>query len=128
MRDRAPALLYTIDDEQGVVFVELLELSDPREVLRAVRALRSDPRFNVTFDVVVDCSRLSHVPDRKLVRRYARLSRTAVTGERRGRVAICANSGSAYGMARIFEMLSGISNEYLCAFRTEQQAAAWLCA
>jgi len=128
MPDRSPALMYTIDDEQGVVFVELLELSDPRAVIRCITDLRRDPRFHVTYDIVVDCSHLARVPDRRLIERYARLSRKTVVGERRGRIAICASSGRTYGMARFFEMLSGVSSEYLCAFRTEQQAAAWLCA
>lgn len=128
MRDSSPALCYTIDDQQGVVFVELLELSDPREVLRCVRDLRRDDRFYISYDIVVDCSHLARVPDRKLIERYARLSRKTVGGVRHGRIAICASSRTTYGLARIFEMLSGVSNEYLCAFRTEQQAAAWLCA
>jgi hypothetical protein len=125
MREVSPALSFHIDEVQGIVVVEVFELSDPRAVLRDVKSLRSDPRFHPTFDIVIDCSRLARVPDRTLVRRYARLGRHA--SGRRGRVAICASAAGVYRMARVFEMLSGATNN-LCAFRNTQQAAAWLCA
>lgn len=118
-------LSYEIDAEARLVVLACgnTSLERWRDVMMAVFA---DARYQPGFSVFVDCRSATLAPSTNEVQGVIGFIRShrAMLGQ--GRWAVIVEQPAGYGMARMAEAIAGVSSIELRAFRTPDEAHAWL--
>jgi hypothetical protein len=119
-------LLYSIDDALGVIFVDLLTVSDAAAVVRALQRIRLDPSFRRDLSVCVDCRFLSSAPDIEDVRAIAALWPRGAMGDLTGRCAIIATLPWTLGSTQALAAFAGTRTGRVRMFRACADALVWI--
>jgi hypothetical protein len=122
-RNRTVPASYRIDTDAGVVFTTLEGVVPLAELRDLQRALAADPLLNSSMKSLID---LTNVTDLQLsgidVRNLAGSGAFSLTAQR----AIVASTDAAFGMGRMYEILSEGRSDRTGVFRTMAEARAWL--
>ena len=117
---------FRIDEHHGCIFVKwrgLVTLADSEMFLRDVEA---SPYFRSGLHRLHDYRSADYtftVADIRVA-----LQETAMAGERHGfrKVAMLVPTDLAYGVSRMYQMLSNDASQDICSFRNLDDAMAWL--
>lgn len=96
------------------------------EVFEHFAALRADPHVPARFDVLLDLSELTSVPESEQLRAVAGQADGLGGRERLGACAIVASVDVLFGMSRMFEVFAEPFFGATCVFRELAAAEAWL--
>jgi hypothetical protein len=95
------------------------------ELLEHAQAVEKDPEVDPQYDEVVDLRAVKGFgPSLETMREAAQILRSGPRGA--GRIAIVAPSDAGFGSGRMFEGLSGGDTDRVRAFRSADEAYAWL--
>jgi hypothetical protein len=117
---------YEIDARRQLIRTRCIGLVTPAEVLAHLRALEADPRLPDPLDVLLDFSRLTTFPDHAQVHSVAREVRALRAKIPWRNLAIVAPGDLAFGIARMFEMISEPSFRATMVFRALPDAERWI--
>lgn len=84
----------------------------------------ADPRFSLAFRRLMDARGLAELPSAPAMRTFAEYLATG--NPQRVRIAFVATADALYGMFRMAEIISEINGFEHRAFRTIEEAEAWL--
>ncbi len=116
---------YIIDQQQRTVFTRFTGMITPSDVRDEINAVTSDPKFDPSFDQMVDASQGAPVSDfpTDKVREFAASSIYSKTSRR----AIVMSGDLGFGLARMFATYREIRGELnLQIFRERNAALQWL--
>jgi hypothetical protein len=117
---------YRIDQARHLIHTTCTGMVTLQEVLEHFAVLMQDPNRSHGLDVLLDLTRIDSVPTSDELR--------IVTSEiahirpeiEFGRCAVAASGEAMYGMSRMFEVYAEGHFTNVQAFRTVEEAAAWL--
>ena len=114
---------FLIDHDERIVRSRAWGLLVDGDLFETQRRLREDPRFEPTFCQIFDFTAVE-----QLALTGDGLRKLAATSPfaRDARRAIVVNGESAYGMARMYAMLSDRDSEFFRIFRDTPSALKWL--
>jgi hypothetical protein len=117
---------HRIESSQRIVFVTYLDPVTARDWTDAIEAVLSDPRFDRDFNFLAD-RRASVAPDPGFARQIVDFleTRRQEFGTRL-RVAILVSDPTAFGMARLQQILNERANVESQVFGDEAAALKWL--
>ena len=117
---------YRIDQERSLVRLEVLDPLDLEQIAETVQRLLSDPKLRPGLNFLSDHSKLQSTATTDLVKSTPPL--LVRLSERLGpfRCALVVPSEASYGMARMAGVLAESSPAEVRAFRSLEEAEAWL--
>jgi len=114
---------YVIDAERRVVFTVAIDVFSPADAVRHMTRLQADPGFSPSFNQIADFRGVTEVRLSGLD--ILDLSRHTVF-TRDARRALVIDRPLAFGLARMFATLRGLSGEqHLTIVRALEDAARW---
>jgi hypothetical protein len=120
------AALYHIDRERSLIRLEYSSSLDLAEIAESVQALLSDPELQPGMNMISDHSNRESAPTREMVKAVPSLAAELAKRIGKFRCAVVAPSDVAFGMTRMTEAYSNGSDVEVMAFRTVEEAEAWL--
>ena len=117
---------YEIDAGRRLIRTRCIGPLTLEEVVAHFRSLEADPRVPDRLDVVLDFSELTAFPDHDQVHCVAREVRQLRTKIAWRNLAIVAPRDLAFGIARMFEMISEPSFRATMVFRRLADAERWI--
>jgi hypothetical protein len=114
-------------DERLVILIHVGAVSDD-EFLSFYKALFEDSRFDKSFNLLIDLRQAeSSVRSTAALNKFAHFVRQQfVNTTARPKVAVVASEDISFGLARMYEVLSGAVPWEFVVFRTANAALAWL--
>jgi len=119
---------YTIDAEEKVIRTSCTNPLTLPDVLDHFRALREDPEFFGSLDVLLNVSEVDALPERTQLGAVITDLGTVVKKASFGACAIVASRDAMFGMMRVFEVFAGRYFRAICVFRELAEAEQWLLA
>jgi len=117
---------YQIDPGRHLIRTRCVGSLTLDEVVAHLRALEADPRIPDPLDVLLDFSELSNFPDHDQVHSVAREVQQLRPNIAWRNLAIVAPRDLAFGIARMFEMISEPSFRATMVFRARADAERWI--
>jgi hypothetical protein len=117
------AVTYTIDRERRLVVSEANGLVTAEDFLEQGKRLAEDPRFDPSFDQILDLRNASQVELPTPALKGMASLRLFGPGARR---AMVASRDLTFGLARMYEALRADAPESIKTFRTMEDALRWL--
>ena len=117
---------YQIDPARHLIRTRCVGPLTFDEVVAHFRVLEADPRIPDPLDVLLDFSELTNFPDHDQVRSVAREVRELRSKIVWRNLAIVAPRDLAFGIARMFEMISEPSFRATMVFRAQADAERWI--
>lgn len=114
---------YEIDAQRRLVFSRLWGAVTDKEVYDHNALLRSDPRFDPTFNQLTDLSEVTQISVTTGMINETSLDQFFEPGTRR---AMIATDDGVFGMARMFALRAESVGQTIQVFRDERQARDWL--
>ena len=116
-----PGMVW-VDNSQGLIRISLHGSVVDSDLVNVSRAVRAEPALAAGLPVLYDCS------DATEIRLSAELVRTLGTGARAdsNRVAFVAPSPTAFGLARMYQIVSDTGTDRIQVFSSLDEAVAWL--
>lgn len=117
---------YRIDSDASIVRIELSGTLQSKEIQQTVAALLSDPAFRPGTSILSNHVGLRDIATMEIVQSIIPLLEQV--GERVGRCkcAVVVPRDASYGMARMVEVYAEKTPVAVRAFRTRDEAEAWL--
>ena len=119
------AFSYVIDQKLGRTTVTGEGDSNYDEVADVVRRLVSDPDYDPTSPMLVDCRTLTYLATYEEALRYRDLL-AGLKDKFRGPIAVVVTGTARYGVTRIVSTLLDLAGVNLFAFQTLDAAERWL--
>jgi hypothetical protein len=119
-------IFYEIDIDRRLIRTRCVGPLTLEEVVAHFRDLEVDPRVPPHLDVLLDFSELTNFPDQDQVRSVAREVRALRPKIAWRNLAIVAPRDLAFGIARMFEMISEPSFRATMVFRKLADAERWI--
>ena len=116
---------YVLDPARERVDVHVGGSTSGAEILTGLREVLDDPRFNPAHSVIIDLGKLEQTPTIAELRDIALTVRANSVGTGARRAMVTA-SPVFYELARLFARLTAGSASRYRAFRTRDEAEAWL--
>jgi hypothetical protein len=117
------AVTYTIDPRNRLVQSHASGLVTAEDFLEHGKRLAEDPAFDPSFDQILDLREATQVELPTPALKGMASLRLFTAGSRR---ALVASRDLAFGLARMYESLRADAPESIKAFRTMEEARAWL--
>jgi len=117
---------YEIDASRRLIRTRCTGPVTIAEVIAHFRTLEADPRVPVQPDVLLDFSELTAFPDRNQIQSVALAVRDLAPAISWHNCAIVAPRDLAFGIGRMFEMISEPSFRATMVFRRLDDAELWL--
>lgn len=117
------AFTYQIDKERGAVLLQVEGTVVSGNLVAHQRELRDDPDFDPSYSMLADFTAVSSVEaDSEAMHNLA----GSDPFDRRARRAIVVDSDVVFGLARMYQMLLNLDEEYCRIFRDVDDARRWL--
>ncbi len=118
---------YQIDGEHKVVLFRAAGVFTIQEMMSCLREVVADPQFEPDFDHLIDFRSVTHFEAggeemRERVRDDQRLEEQIGSG----RIALVAEGGHVFGMARMYEIMMEDDPRSVATFNSITDAATWL--
>lgn len=117
-------LKYAVDSARKRIDVQLQGTASGADILAGIRSMLDDPAFDPSFAMLIELHALKHSPTIPELRDIALMIRAnASTCARR---AIVTERLVSYGLAVLFAILTEGATAQYQAFRSRDEAEAWL--
>jgi len=123
----AMPISYRIDPDRALVLAEAWGVLTDHDILAHKTNLANDPTFAPTMAQLTDVRRIERL-DVTAAGVRAMVAHDAAHAERRAghRLALVVPSDSAFGMARMYQLMGGQDEGGVGVFRTMEEAREWL--
>ncbi len=118
-------LKYVLNPAQKRVEIHVSGKSSGAELMTGLRGVLDDPRFDAEYTILIDVATLQQSPTISELRDVALAVRANSVGSG-ARRAIVTSSTVFFELARLFARLTAGSASTYRAFRTREEAEAWL--
>lgn len=108
---------------EGFVLIRRFGDMSVESMLDGAQRILIDPRFDAIGNILSDLTEANLMLDNSDMSQYAKFCKERLEGADK-RIAIVAPDARNFGMARMFEMLSGL--EFVTVFYTQEEALNWL--